>query len=355
MTFAFAKVWAADKEDMVEVNDAEQDDSWAQALEKINAEREKLREAEIERGGRGARRAAAMAKPTYYIEDTPTKSKGKGKAVDASSSYGSDGYESPIISDTEPNGDAAAAADPADAIKVPVPLPKKRKRKHVDGLPQAGSAQPKAVVDDLETCGLCNQLHGDGECALEQSPENMFELREMLMSKDLDTDEPIEDRLYAINLLEERINKMNLGHKLVGQPLHYVPPRKPSQPAPAANHASSSSAPPGEAQVKRGRGRPRKSESNAVAGPSKRPRSPTASAPPAKKAKVSIMDGLCSLCEPIGQHTYQKCPVVSEGPKRVAKEIQRLDALPGKAAVVNSLRSILKSQKKAELSSIDLT
>ena len=81
MSFAFAKIWAADKEDMVEVNDAEQDDSWAQALEKINAEREKMREAEIERGGRGQRRAAAMAKPTYYVEDTPTKAKGKGKAT----------------------------------------------------------------------------------------------------------------------------------------------------------------------------------------------------------------------------------------------------------------------------------
>ena len=38
--------------------------------------------------------------------------------------------------------------------------------------------------------------------------------------------------------------------------------------------------------------------------------------------------------------------------ERVSKEIQRLDAVAGKAGVVNSLRSILKKQKKAELKSV---
>ena len=82
---------------------------------------------------------------------------------------------------------------------------------------------------------------------------------------------------------------------------------------------------------------------------------------------MSVDDELCGLCEPIGAHTYGKCPVVAQGPKRcvnsssyirrimadtderVSQEIQRLDAVAGKAAVVNSLRSILKKQKKAEL------
>ena len=196
MSFAFAKIWAADKEDMVEVNDAEQDDSWAQALEKINAEREKMREAEIERGGRGQRRAAAMAKPTYYVEDTPTKAKGKGKATDASSSYGSDLDDDAIVTDTETGASAISTPGPVDPDKPQESKPKKRKRKHADdGLPSTSSAPPPAHIDDTDTCGLCNQVHGVGECALEQSPENMFKLREMLMSKDLDTDEPLVDRV----------------------------------------------------------------------------------------------------------------------------------------------------------------
>jgi hypothetical protein len=62
MNFSFAKVWAADKDNLEEIEDNDQVDSWTQALEKIQAEQ--LRAAiQVEAAsGRGRRKAAAAAK-----------------------------------------------------------------------------------------------------------------------------------------------------------------------------------------------------------------------------------------------------------------------------------------------------
>lgn len=62
MNFSFAKVWAADKDNLEEIEDNDQVDSWTQALEKIQAEQ--LRAAiQVEgESGRGRRKAAAAAK-----------------------------------------------------------------------------------------------------------------------------------------------------------------------------------------------------------------------------------------------------------------------------------------------------
>jgi chromodomain-helicase-DNA-binding protein 4 len=62
LSFSFAKIWEADKDSLVEVEDQDQGDSWAQTLEKIKAEREKLQSQEIALSGRGVRRRAAIAK-----------------------------------------------------------------------------------------------------------------------------------------------------------------------------------------------------------------------------------------------------------------------------------------------------
>jgi len=59
LTFAFAKVWAADKDSLEEVVEEDQGDSWALALQKINEEKEKEQSKQAALSGRGARRRAA--------------------------------------------------------------------------------------------------------------------------------------------------------------------------------------------------------------------------------------------------------------------------------------------------------
>src|SRR5207237_675470 len=65
LSFPFAKIWAADKDSLEEVaDDLPQDqglDSWAQILERIEAEARKEKVAEVT--GRGARRKAAAVFP----------------------------------------------------------------------------------------------------------------------------------------------------------------------------------------------------------------------------------------------------------------------------------------------------
>lgn len=55
-------MWAADKDDMEDIQDDDQTDSWAQTLQKVTAEREKQQMQEIIASGRGVRRAAASYK-----------------------------------------------------------------------------------------------------------------------------------------------------------------------------------------------------------------------------------------------------------------------------------------------------
>jgi chromodomain-helicase-DNA-binding protein 4 len=66
LSFSFAKIWEADKDSLTEVEDQDQGDSWAQTLEKIKAEREKLQSQEIALSGRGVRRRAAIAKVVQF-------------------------------------------------------------------------------------------------------------------------------------------------------------------------------------------------------------------------------------------------------------------------------------------------
>lgn len=62
LSFSFAKIWEADKDSLAEVEDQDQGDSWAQTLQKITAEQEKMQNQEIVLSGRGVRRRAAIAK-----------------------------------------------------------------------------------------------------------------------------------------------------------------------------------------------------------------------------------------------------------------------------------------------------
>ena len=64
LSFSFAKIWATDKENLEEIPDDEQEqgDSWAQTLQRMNAEKDKLQSQEAAQSGRGARRKAALLK-----------------------------------------------------------------------------------------------------------------------------------------------------------------------------------------------------------------------------------------------------------------------------------------------------
>lgn len=61
LSFEFAKVWATDRNDLDEIADDDQVDSWAQTLQKINEEKAKVMAQEQTTSGRGARRKAATA------------------------------------------------------------------------------------------------------------------------------------------------------------------------------------------------------------------------------------------------------------------------------------------------------
>lgn len=63
LSFSFAKIWAAEKDTLQEVVEEEdQGDSWAQALQNLTEELEKTKASEIALSGRGARRRAAAPK-----------------------------------------------------------------------------------------------------------------------------------------------------------------------------------------------------------------------------------------------------------------------------------------------------
>jgi len=59
MAFSFAKVWTADKDEMEDLQEDVEGDSWAQALQKMNEEKAKSEQASLTLSGRGVRRKAA--------------------------------------------------------------------------------------------------------------------------------------------------------------------------------------------------------------------------------------------------------------------------------------------------------
>lgn len=66
-SFSFAKVWAADKDAMEDIQEDDQVDSWTQTLQKIMVEREKSQMQETTASGRGVRRAAASYKVRTHV------------------------------------------------------------------------------------------------------------------------------------------------------------------------------------------------------------------------------------------------------------------------------------------------
>ncbi|KAF9270030.1 hypothetical protein L218DRAFT_952224 [Marasmius fiardii PR-910] len=317
-SFTFAKIWTSDKDQLEEVRDENQEDSWAQTLQKLNAEMELTRAQEAAQMGRGARRkaTAAVAKaPDTYVDQTP---KGKKKRLAAHSSDGDSAYISSNASDSDET--------------------------ESDGC-QDKTSRRKVVFSDSapdQTCGLCGQTHtSDGFCAMAESSENLAEFREILILHA--DDEPYEQRVAAIRAIEETLFKRGDIHLIRNQPLHPIPPKSmflvlsPPLPQPqgttylpipnagTSNHIIVHRKPtPG----------------------TKRPSSPTPNYP-AKKRKPQPLATHCPVCE-AGVHLLKECPIVLQGPSVVLKAIVRLETIPGMSDVTHELRRILKKQKKAQ-------
>jgi chromodomain-helicase-DNA-binding protein 4 len=68
LTFSFAKVWAANKDELEEIVEEDQTDSWAQALQKLNEHKQEDHNRQLAESGRGVRRRAAdIAKASVYF------------------------------------------------------------------------------------------------------------------------------------------------------------------------------------------------------------------------------------------------------------------------------------------------
>ncbi|OBZ79352.1 Chromatin remodeling factor mit1 [Grifola frondosa] len=435
MSFAFAKVWSADKDALEDMADeaeenVDQVDSWTQALERIAAERTKERAKEIT--GRGARRKAAAVFPQQNLDldDTPTKDKekekhksrkGKGKSK-AKAKSGSDDSEFHIPSGLESDGldseqttplegdDVMALLPPAPRSSspplrpqpLPVPRPMLAARPKPKDTTQPLSAilnrrEPPRDSAEGELCGLCATRHGAGECRMTESPENLAHYRLMLLCHA--GDEPLEERRAAIQAIDEALHKLGKIHLIYGQPLQLVetPPspqrKKPKMVTTSAASESSTSvkkdqtrkvdstasktvapqavvAPPRPAQVKP---KPRATNgtmAGAVAGPSKRARSPLQFTDVPKKKVKESSPSSCAICGRSPHHLVKDCPIVAEGPKRyvecksgatrkmwnrstsrIQSEIKRLESDPTQVSTVKVLRHILIKQQRRTLAS----
>ncbi|KAI0048335.1 hypothetical protein FA95DRAFT_1517538 [Auriscalpium vulgare] len=366
--FQFAKVWAADKDDLEDVPDEdpeahEQVDSWALTLKRIQDQRSSEQAKELT--GRGVRRKAAVAaasKPQQNLDldDTPKKSKAKGKKRKSrEDSDESDGYlepasRSPEKSDSDGLGSAsddlvpglskqghkrARTSIPPQALSSP--------QSHHNELPYLGG---EPIDDPL--CGLCGERH-DGECFMTGSSENLREYRKMLFEA---TDEPIEERREAIEIIDKTLNRRGDMHLIYGQPLRLVDPGTGQGPtALSTNPGRNSSSPKSRHTAASEPSRPTTpaaASSNARPGPtsglsngsSKRPSPSIAEGHSWKRPKTAAK--ACAACGASPWHDLRLCPVVAEGPSSISKAIARLHDQPEHRDVVIILRKILSKQKK---------
>lgn len=214
MSFSFAKVWAAEKDTLEDVADEDQGDSWAQTLQKITAEREKVQAQEIALSGRGVRRrAAAIAKvfkffasssssnkvwQKNYVDNSPVKDsdgkkgKGKGKPKVAYSEDGS-AYSGSVVESDGEDSDTSSALPTAMDLDLDLETGTKRASHS-----KFGPNTPLSPIQNyaaIEICGLCGRRHDDrpGECLMTEKSENLAEFREMLILHA--DDEPLELRV----------------------------------------------------------------------------------------------------------------------------------------------------------------
>lgn len=236
--FSFAKVWSAEKDQLEDVPDEDQVDSWANTLTKINEEREKERQQEIAVSGRGSRRKAAdMAKAKMVfaadgsISKIPGGSQSDASVYSAQAGSGDDGQSEGPSSEGEPEDE-----DFQMAIDDPTKEKKQRRRRKpklqdidvpnvangavIGGVAMRVLQRPQSPAEPVLECGLCGRNHGVKECLMTDNSQNLAEYRLMLiMHAD---DEPWEERSAAIRAIDEILNSRGALHLIQGQPLHPV-------------------------------------------------------------------------------------------------------------------------------------
>lgn len=211
--------------------DIDQGDSWAQALERIAAEKFAAKEKEVT--GRGVRRKAAAAFPQVCpkdphhvqwlirilqqqldlldgLEETPTKIKGKGKKKGRSLKSGrlsdSDAYDGSAHQGAGDDTDATTESMDVDQEALLAPAwPKKQPRNLTAPFPTIQSRSTVSHRDDPE-CGLCGRSHEPGVCNMMESSPNLIEYREILLNHTDDEPWEYRVRIYPISC-ERHIQK----------------------------------------------------------------------------------------------------------------------------------------------------
>ncbi|KAF8973574.1 hypothetical protein BDZ97DRAFT_1690769 [Flammula alnicola] len=354
LAFSFAKIWAADKDSLEEVVEDDQKDSWAQTLQKINAEREKEQEKEMAQSGRGARRKAAdIAKTKIYVgaggseifgSNNKPKSSAKSVASDGSAYLVSDREESDIESDSDSNN---AMADD-DFILNAGANGHKGKSKQYSPLDSIQNIEQQDILD----CGLCGQRHGPGECPMIERSENLAEYREMLILHA--DDEPWEERSQAVRAIDEILHKRGHLSLIAGQPLHPLPKSTPAPSLPKKTQRSSDAAsmqnhlpvpPPRTAQNSTSTLRqqePQQAESSKQASVSQLGEQ-------AKKKPKVVPNSPCKLCG-AAVHSLKNCPLVLAGSKSISANITILENRKDLSLTItiDKLRHLLSKAKARE-------
>lgn len=248
LQFSFAKVWAADKDAFEDIGDdaqdVAQDDSWAQALERIAATKNVAQEKEVM--GRGVRRKAAATFPQVgfwffrdmtgpltpfqqelgYIEgleDTPRARKSNSKNKHRPPKFGTSS-DSDVYAESAPGDDTDSSMnmDPALLLKL--------EKRDLHQRESDTQMQSQSTVRD-DVCGLCDEVHGPGACAMTDDAANLVEYRKILLRSDAEPEPArvsrsltlrriafIETQEAAIDAIDEELRRRGQWHLIFDQP-----------------------------------------------------------------------------------------------------------------------------------------
>ncbi|KAI0068286.1 hypothetical protein BV25DRAFT_1987089 [Artomyces pyxidatus] len=355
LAFSFAKIWTADKDELEEMEDdpmedLEPSDSWALELQRIAEELAK--EQTQEATGRGVRRKAAMAvKPQQKIDldDTPKKGKVKGKQRPKSKGSASDEseeYNDPISNISEDTESEGPGSVPDELVSE---LQRNGRLNGARAIDRSSSI-PEAPVDAPTPCGLCGTSHS-GPCYMTDSSENLAEYRKLLFFEA--TDEPIEDRRAAIEIIDDTLNKRGQLHLIHGQPLRLIEPiairSSPQRPyrnpnvdaSPLAMHSTASQTRVDDMSLAGPSATP-----NDRPKPSKRPSLPFTDDQSRKKARTN--SSRCVVCGKAPHHLLKDCPVVAGGSASITNAIAELNGKAEHRDVVSILQKLLSKHQRRE-------
>ncbi|TFK30824.1 hypothetical protein FA15DRAFT_608326 [Coprinopsis marcescibilis] len=404
LAFSFAKVWASNKNDLEDVGDDDQVDSWAKTLQNINKEKQREMIVDQAVSGRGARRRAADAANTKLtVQDSFNGESPAKRTASSASDLDFQDRESSVES-----GTASRFSDNSEDedFRATEEKPNRRKGKsQMDEIMRSfelENIEPSRV--EMIDCGLCGGRHGTKQCLMTDSSQNLAEYRLMLiMHAD---DEPWEERSAAVSAIDELLNSRGQLHLIRGQPLHPIPKqtahpptKKPKEAADVAKQylqkqrlgksrpslaPYDDSGPPTEVV----RSFMKNGQSNSVAGPStQRSTQPLASStgqptstatpqPVAGSSKstgtvaarfrqietaassssrtnpvagpLTSVDGPCLICGQSPMHFVKQCPLITRDPSRIPEIIQIFERSgdPSKLDVTHVLKRLYKKYQK---------